>query len=141
MEDSVDRESGGIRSLLVELRAHGEAINFDLMQAGWTRSDIGRRLSWRDLKAFVMWLPPTGDSALYRARKPNSWWVTAELQFLSAILYAVEGANWQRGGGQGNAPKPFEFPKDHKISIADGAELDKRRRRLKKRTTGGDDGR
>ena len=126
----VDNFAGGIRSLLVELRTHGEAINFDLISRGWTRRDIGRQLTWTDLYHFLRWMPPTADSAYYRSQKPNSWWVTPEMQVLSGVLYAVEAANWQRGGCQGNAPKPIKFPQEAKeVSIRDAEELNERRRR------------
>lgn len=124
---------GGIRSLLIELRAHGEAINFDLMSRGWTRADIGRRFTWTDFYHFLRWMPPNADSAYYRSRKPNSWWVTPELQVLSGVLYAVEAANWQRGGCQGNAPKPLKFPEDKEISVHDSADLNARRDRVRRR--------
>ena len=132
MEDSVHGGFGGIRSLLIELREHGEAITYDLMARGWARSDIGRRVSWLELYHFLRWLPPTGESAYYRSKKPNSWWVTPELQMLAGILYAAEGANWQRGGCQGNAPKPTKFPTDKEISVKDSDDLNARRDRVRR---------
>lgn len=125
---------GGIRSLLVELRAHGEAINFDLMARGWTRRDIGVRLTWTEFYHFLRWLPPTGESAYHRAKKPNSWWVTPELQLLAGVLYAVEAANWQRGGCQGNGPKPVKFPTDQEVSLKDVDDLNARRARVRRRS-------
>lgn len=128
--------AGGIRSLLSELRVHGEAINFDLMARGWTRFDIGRRLTWTDFYHFLRWQPPSGESAYYRSRKPNSWWVSPELQILAGVLYAVEAANWQRGGCQGNGPKPIKFPTDKEVSIKDADELNERRRRRRELSSG-----
>lgn len=128
--------AGGIRSLLSELRAHGEAINFDLIARGWTRRDIGGRLTWTDFYNFLRWMPPTAESAYYRARKPNSWWVTPEVQLLAGVLYAVEAANWQRGGCQGNAPKPVKFPQDRDETIKDADELAERKRRRKEMSRG-----
>jgi hypothetical protein len=131
---SVHHEPGGIRSLAAELKAHGGAINHDLIQAGWTRHDIGVRLGWGDLRDFLQWLPPTGDSAWYRARKPNTWWVTPELQMMAGLLYASEGANWQRGGGKGSQPKPFKFPVEPKVGDIDSAQkLIDRKQRLQRR--------
>jgi hypothetical protein len=78
-------------------------------------------------------MPPSGESAYYRARKPNSWWVTPELQLLSGVLYAVEAANWQRGGCQGNAPKPVKFPVDKEVSVKDVDDLNARRDRVRRR--------
>ena len=52
------------------------------------------------------------------------------MQMLAGVLYAVEGANWQRGGCQGNQPKPVKFPTDREENIKDAGELaDKKRRR------------
>lgn len=133
MAHPVDGHVGGIRSLVVELREHGEAIEFDLISRGFTRRDIGSRLTWRELVAFLRWMPPTAESAYYRSKKPNSWWVTPELQLLAGVLYAVEGANWQRGGCQGKAPKPVKFPEDKesRLSVEDvEARRDEIRRRF-----------
>lgn len=124
---------GGIRSLLIELREHGEAINFDLMCRGWTRADIGRRLTWRDLHHFLKWIPPSGDSAYYRSRKPRSWWVTPEMQLLAGVVYALEGANWQRGGCQGSGPKPIKFPEDKEPALKDLDELKARKEAIRRR--------
>jgi len=124
---------GGIRSLIVELREHGEAINFDLMCRGWTRRDIGVRLSWRDFHHFLKWLPPTAESAYFRALRPKSWWVSPEMQLLAGIMYALEGANWQRGGGQGTAPKPMKFPDDKEPVLKDLDELRARKDAIRRR--------
>jgi len=136
VENGIHCQLGGIRSLLVELREHGEAITHDLMSRGWTRADIGNRLTWRDLYHFLRWLPPVAESAYYRAKKPQSWWVTPELQLLAGILYAAEGANWQRGGCQGNAPKPLKFPTDKEVKLQDSEELAERRRRRREMDSG-----
>lgn len=136
MAERVGHDFGGIRSLAAELKAHGGAINYDLITKanGLTRADIGRRLSWADFRDFLTWQPPTAESAWYRARKPNSWWVTPQLQILAGILYAAEGANWQRGGGSGNQPKPINFPEDKPDpKIRSAHELSERRQRLRQR--------
>lgn len=132
MANPIDGELGGIRSLLIELREHGEAINHDLISRGWTRADIGGRLTWRDLHQFLKWMPPVPESAYYRSRKPRSWWVTPQVQVLAGILYAVEGANWQRGGGQGKPPKPMKLPEDKDVSM-DADDLQARKDMIRRR--------
>jgi len=132
VEGEVHGVFGGIRSLLAELKVHGEAITHDLMRCGWLRGDIGVRFGWREFFHFLRWMPPDGSSAYYRSRKPNSWWVSPDSQLLAAILYAAEGANWQRGGCQGNAPKPVKFPEDKEVKIADAEELAARKRRMRR---------
>ena len=133
MAHPVHRVFGGIRSLLIELKKHGEAITYDLMSRGWTRGDIGRRITWTELYHFLRWMPPVAESAYFRSRKPNSWWVTPELQLLAGILYAAEGANWQRGGCQGNQPKPVNFPTDKEETVFDAEDLKSRREAIRKR--------
>ncbi|MBF6333446.1 hypothetical protein [Nocardia transvalensis] len=65
-------------------------------------------------------MPPTPDSALYRARYPRSWFWTADLDFLSMILYALQGANWQRSGGQGDKPTPIARPTESATDAGTG---------------------
>lgn len=133
MGGAVRHTVGGIRSLLVELRTHGEAITHDLLAAGWTRRDIGRRLSWADFGHWLRWLPPIPGSAYFRAKHPQSWWVTPELQLLSGVLFAGEVANWQRAGGRGKKPQPMEFPKARKAPpIKTVAELEARKQRMRR---------
>jgi hypothetical protein len=55
-------------------------------------------------------LPPTADSAYFRALHPKSWWWTPQTDFLAEILAAVQGGNWQRGGGKGPQPQPVKRP-------------------------------
>jgi hypothetical protein len=57
-------------------------------------------------------LPPTADSAYFRALHPKSWWWTPQTDFLAEILAAVQGGNWQRGGGKGPQPQPVKRPAD-----------------------------
>lgn len=90
-------------------------------------------MTWREFHHFLKWVPPTGESAYYRSKKPNSWWVSPELQLLAGILYAVEGANWQRGGCQGSAPKPVKFPEDRDLGVKSSDELAARRAAMKRR--------
>ncbi|KZM68478.1 hypothetical protein [Nocardia terpenica] len=81
------------------------------MTRGFRLTDIGTpRLSWHEFGVLVAHLPPTPDSALFRARYPRSWYWTADIDFLSMILYTLQGANWQRGGGQGDKPTPVTRP-------------------------------
>jgi len=72
-------------------------------------------------------LPPTEASAYFRARHPNSWWWTPDTDFLAAILCAVQGGNWQRGGGKGAQPAPVKRPSDKPLPVTSGAELTARR--------------
>jgi hypothetical protein len=79
---------------------------------GYTLNDLGETLSWGDLKDFVNHLPPSPSSAFYRHSFPESWWWTPELDFLSAVVTAVQWGNWQRGGGKGDKPRRVTKPVD-----------------------------
>lgn len=137
MANPVEYCTGGISGLRQLLKEHEGAVNFDLMARGHTVWDIGRTLSWTDFRDFINWLPPTQDSAFYRSRKPKSWWVTPQLQYLAAMQYVLEAANWQRGGGTGEKPEPPKFPEDRDIPKWSNEDLsDKRlaaREHLRKR--------
>lgn len=77
-------------------------------------------------------LPPSGDSALYRALYPKSWWWTPVFDFLAAILNALQWGNWQRGGGKGDKPKPIKRPKDSAVKPPkSAAEIEAKRQKVK----------
>jgi hypothetical protein len=46
---------------------------------------------------------------------------------LAAILCAVQGGNWQRGGGKGRQPELVKRPSDAPLAVHTGAELTARR--------------
>ena len=86
------------------------------------------------MRIIIEHLPPTGESAYFRARFPRSWWWTPEMDFLSSTLLAVQAGNWQRSGGKGDKPKRVGRPNENK-KLRDAprtaAELAERKRRLK----------
>jgi hypothetical protein len=83
-----------------------------MTKLGVTVSDIGPGFPWTDFRDFVSNLPPSGESALYRAQNPKSWWWTPDMDFTAAVLVSLQWANWQRGGGRGEKPKPVKRPKE-----------------------------
>lgn len=89
---------------------------------------MGRQLGWSELRTIVRWLPPTGDSAYFRSRKPRSWWKGPEHELLAGVLYAIECGNYQRGGCKGTEPKPIKFPEDRDIRVKDSTELAEKKR-------------
>jgi hypothetical protein len=113
-----------------------------MTKTGYRITDIGPDLTWCDLRDFIIHLPPSKESAFFRSQHPESWWWTPELDFLGALLTAMQWGNWQRGGGKGDKPKPVKRPVD-KPRAADGAvpkssaELTARKKALIERTTGG----
>jgi len=100
------------------------------MRIGLRRWQIGTvDLSWHDLLVFVKWLGP--DSSYYRASNPKSWPWDANTEFLSAILYVLQWANFQRAGGQGDKPKMIRRPDSDrmarsKVSLEERRELQRR---------------
>ena len=112
---------------------------------GWRLADLGDSFTWCDLRDFITNLPPSQQSALYRVRHPQSWWWTPEIDFLGAVLTAIQWGNWQRGGGKGDKPqsvkRPVEKPKADPGSVpASAADLKARKEALKQsmeRTSGG----
>lgn len=128
MAGAVEGEPGGIRSLLVLIRGeHGEAIESDLLDRHWRRSDLGRTLGWGEFRTIVNRLPPTPSTAYYRSQFPRSWWVTSEHKMLAGVLYAIECGNYQRGGCKGSEPTPIKFPEDRNTRIRDSTELEQKR--------------
>ncbi len=105
---------GGLRRLLTEYEG---PITFDLLRIGKHSRDVGsEELDWIEFRSFLEWMPPTADSALFRARHPKSWNWDRNTELLSYILYAVQGANWQRAGGDTNPanqrPELIERPSE-----------------------------
>lgn len=95
--------------------------------------DIGEAFTWVDLRDFVANLPPTGDCAFYRAQYPKSWWWEPSFDFMAAILNSLQWANWQRGGGKGDKPRPIKRPKDPPKKGPKSAEELQNRKQLVKR--------
>lgn len=113
MDQGVGYAGGGILSLRRVLDGqHSEAIRADLLdRLGLHVEDIGEWVSWEEFRIWLENLTPTGDSAYFRARYPHDWWFDMDLRLQSWQLLALQGANWQRGGGKGSRPKVFEPPK------------------------------
>lgn len=101
--------SGGIAGLLDLIDEHEEAIRYDLLVAGLTLDDAGTdRLNWVDLRAFLVNCQPR--SAFARSYIPESaGWETTDF-LLAALVDSTQVANWQRGGGKGQRPKPIKRP-------------------------------
>lgn len=57
------------------------------------------------------------------------------MDFQASLLYALQVANWQRGGGKGSKPKPVKRPKDRSLNAKrhdpkDSSELSARKQRM-----------
>lgn len=58
-------------------------------------------------------------------------WGMQEL-LLRQVLFSLQGANWQRGGGKGQRPKPVDLPDKRKPASSKpvGAEIAQKLRNL-----------
>jgi hypothetical protein len=116
-----------------------------MTMTGWRLADLGDNFTWCDLRDFITNLPPSQQSALYRQQHPQSWWWTPQIDFLGAVLTAIQWGNWQRGGGKGDKPQPVKRPADKPKTARDfmptsSAELKARKEAFKQsmeRTHGG----
>ena len=112
MGEGVGHPAGGIFGLLEVLDEYGEAIEHDLVCAGWTLEDVPDRLNWRALKAFVFHRSTSRDTALYRmlVGDDHVWGLSEQLQ--AATVDALAVANWQRAsGGKKKPKKPTPIPR------------------------------
>lgn len=110
MERGVGRDAGGIAGLARLLAEHGEAVEYELLCRGLRLRDLGtKRLTWRDLKVLVQYLPPA--NAIERARTGTDALWQLEHQLLAAVVDALNGANWQRAGdSRAQRPEPVPRP-------------------------------
>lgn len=102
---------GGILGLRRLLREHSGAFEFDLLSRGYraTRRGIVSvacpdwPLDWHEMYVLAVGFASDERCHLHRDINPDwEWNLSATYQALS--LRALMGANWQRGGGQGDAP-------------------------------------
>lgn len=103
-------EHGGIRSLLILLDEHQEAIEYDLIRLGLRLDWLGTpRLSWRDLLVIVKQSPRSSALAMAVHGEQTQWGVLEHLT--GHVVDLLQLANWQRGGKKaGPRPKPIPRP-------------------------------
>lgn len=97
---------------------HLDALEADLVAAGWSWDDVPRRLPWRAVVAFAAHPRPGG--ALHHAMTPEhaAWTDPSLLAFLvSRVEFQLRQGNWMQSkdGQRGtNRPKPIPTPWDKK---------------------------
>lgn len=130
---------GGIAGLLVLIADHEEAVEADLRRFYGVRlSDVwvgGESL--RHVRSLIRCLPPESalaaelpESSARPDRRPR--WGHVEY-LLADVVDVLLAANWQRGGGKSQRPKPYPRPGQAKKPMS--AE---QARRLMSRRPGGD---
>ena len=108
------RAAGKIIGLAVLLTKYGEAIEADMVAAGWTLDDVPRRLPWRALHAFVKHLP--SNSAFKRELNGGDaeWSTLLKTNAILADIYdAISSfavAFVKSRGGHPKSPKPYRRP-------------------------------
>lgn len=124
MAGSVRGFLGGIGGLLDLIDGYGEALEHDLVVAGWTLDDVPGRLNWRAVRAFVAGQAAKDGTALHRATAGDQagWGLTQHL--LAGLYDQLAVANWQRAAsGAKRAPKkPSPLPRP---GIDDGQRSEK----------------
>lgn len=96
--------------------AHLDALEADLVAAGWSWDDVPHRLPWRAVLAFVE--HPAPNSAFRAATRPEeaAWADPAFLAFLiSRVEFQVRQGNWMQSKDaqrRTNKPKPIPTPWD-----------------------------
>ncbi|WP_306365438.1 hypothetical protein [Nocardia sp. CC227C] len=120
MAQRLGHVGGGIFGLrqVLDNGPHSGAIHTDLLERlGLHAENIGEWISWIQFRDWLENLPPAGESAYFRARYPYDWWYDMPTRLQSWQLFAMQGANWQRGGGKGKKPTIFEpaYPKPQRV--------------------------
>ena len=87
------------------------AVEAELIKVGlrlrWL-CDGTDRLNWRDVQVVV--LEADQGSAIARCELGESAFWTVDTHLLAGVLDALNGANFQRGGGRGKKPTPIPRP-------------------------------
>lgn len=87
------------------------AVEAELIKAGlrlrWL-CDGTDRVNWRDVQVVI--LEADQGSAIARCELGESAFWTVDTHLLAGVLDALNGANFQRGGGRGKRPSPIPRP-------------------------------
>ena len=87
------------------------AVEAELIKVGlrlrWL-CDGTDRLNWRDVQVVI--LEADQGSAIARCELGESAFWTVDTHLLAGVLDALNGANFQRGGGRGKRPSPIPRP-------------------------------
>ena len=87
------------------------AVEAELIKAGlrlrWL-CDGTDRLNWRDVQVLI--LEADQGSAIARHELGDAAFWTVDTHLLAGVLDALNGANFQRGGGKGKRPDPVPRP-------------------------------
>lgn len=104
---------GGIAGLLTLERAQWEAVEADLLLAGFVLADVPHRVTWRAVKVLFAFAPR--ESAVFRLSGPEAHrWGDIE-QLLALLVDLTQLRVWQQtkdAQSGRNRPKPIRRPWD-----------------------------
>lgn len=101
---------GGILSLLGQPRELWDALEADLLAAGFTLEDYPDRLTLTAIRSFWYWANPDTSAVGRLSRGDKAGWRHAE-ELLAVIVETLRDANWQRQGNKtAQRPKPVPRP-------------------------------
>lgn len=118
---AVRGRAGGSAALAELIDTHGAAaVDHDLLTLGVNLPDV---IDGRESAARALWLiGQLGEGSALGAAAAGGPehrpWTTANV-LAAAAVNALQGGNWQRGGGKGKKPKPIEPPKAKAARTAD----------------------
>jgi len=75
---------------------------------GLALHDAPHRITWRRLFVLIRQLPQSSRVVAAMTAGDSDWSRTDHL--LALLFDAIQGGNWQRGGGKGPQPDPLERP-------------------------------
>lgn len=112
---AIGSDVGGIASLTLIIREHGDALEYDLItRTPHTLRSVPGSLDWRELGAFVKYLPM--DSALKSEMNPDSayWEGSRRVPMMLADLFdLLQFQNYlilKTNGAKPKKPKPYPRP-------------------------------
>ena len=126
MAERLGSAAGGILGLLELVTEHREAVEFELLTAGFGIADIGTmNLSWVEFRTLARRWQARPHNAVAEAIAGHTLWTVGE-QLLAMVLDAVNLQSYviQRVNGNRSArrPKPLPRPWDEKpVSYDKGA--------------------
>lgn len=102
--------TGGIAGLLDVIDEHREAVEYELIRAGYRLRDIPTEaLNWRDLYVMVRQWQAEPGNAFSRSFHGYTLWTTGE-QLLAHAVDVLAIGNWQRQQ-KASAQKPKKIPR------------------------------
>ena len=111
---------GGLQCLLLDLdRSTWEALEADLLSAGFVWADVPNRVTWRALLAMVKYSRP-GSAMYLEASDEDTQWPRQE-QLTAFLIDAISDLGWmyQSANSKGKVARPARFPRPGVEPVSD----------------------